>query len=105
MQRVGSLNTRKVDVRVIAATNHDLRSAAAARQFREDFVLPAFDGGNRNTPLDGAQERPSFSLPAHFVARYARQYGKQISGITHRGARSGFPNMRGPVTLREPARM
>ena len=37
VQRVGALNARKVDVRVIAATNHDLRAAVAEKRFREDL--------------------------------------------------------------------
>ena len=37
VQRVGSLSTRKVDVRVIAATNHDLRAAIRDKLFREDL--------------------------------------------------------------------
>lgn len=37
VQRVGSLSARKVDVRVIAATNHDLRAAIAGKRFREDL--------------------------------------------------------------------
>jgi transcriptional regulator with GAF, ATPase, and Fis domain len=37
VQRVGALNAHKVDVRVIAATNHDLRAAIAEKRFREDL--------------------------------------------------------------------
>ncbi len=37
VQRVGSLTARKVDVRVIGATNHDLRAAIAEKRFREDL--------------------------------------------------------------------
>jgi len=35
--RVGSLSTRKVDTRVIAATNQDLRAAIIGKRFREDL--------------------------------------------------------------------
>jgi DNA-binding NtrC family response regulator len=38
VQRVGALSARNVDVRVIAATNHDLRAAVAEKCFREDLT-------------------------------------------------------------------
>src|SRR5579862_9131441 len=37
VQRVGSLGIRKVDVRVVAATNHDLHAAMGEKRFREDL--------------------------------------------------------------------
>ena len=83
VQRVGSLNTRKVDVRVIAATNHDLRAAVAAKQFREDLYY-RLSMVEIETPrlMERREDLPL--LQRHFVARYARQYGKEIRGITHR---------------------
>jgi len=83
VQRVGSLSARKVDVRVVAATNHDLRAAVAAKRFREDLYyrlsmveiqMPRLAERKEDLPL----------LQRHFVARFARQYKKEIRGITHR---------------------
>jgi len=83
VQRVGSLNARKVDVRVIAATNHDLRTAVAEKRFREDLYyrlsmveirMPRLADRKEDLPL----------LQRHFVARFARQYKKEIRGLTHR---------------------
>jgi DNA-binding NtrC family response regulator len=83
VQRVGSLTARKVDVRVIAATNHDLRQAIAEKHFREDLYyrlsmveiqVPRLAERKEDLPL----------LERHFIAKFANQYGKQIRGITHR---------------------
>jgi DNA-binding NtrC family response regulator len=83
VQRVGSLTARKVDVRVVAATNHNLRTAIAEKRFREDLFyrlsmveiqVPALAARKEDLPL----------LTRHFLARFATQYGKQIRGITHR---------------------
>src|SRR5579862_3972271 len=83
VQRVGSLNARKVDVRVIAATNHDLRAAILEKRFREDLYyrlsmvevrVPRLAERKEDLPL----------LERHFITRFATQYGKDIRGLTHR---------------------
>ena len=83
VQRVGSLSARKVDVRVVAATNHDLRQAIAEKRFREDLFyrlsmveisVPCLAQRKEDLPL----------LERHFIARFANQYGKTIRGLTHR---------------------
>jgi DNA-binding NtrC family response regulator len=83
VQRVGSLAARKVDVRVVAATNHDLRAAVGEKRFREDLYYrlsmveiqaPRLADRKEDLPL----------LQRHFVARFATQYKKDIRGITHR---------------------
>jgi len=68
--RVGSATPRAVDVRVVAATNRDLREATKAGQFREDLyfrlaVIPIH--------LPPLRERPGDVLPLarHFLARWA----------------------------------
>jgi len=83
VQRVGSLTPRKVDVRVIAATNHDLRTAIHEKRFREDLYyrlsmveiqVPRLAERKEDLPL----------LERHFISRFAAQYGKEIRGLTHR---------------------
>jgi DNA-binding NtrC family response regulator len=94
VQRVGSLTPRKVDVRVVGATNKDLRKAIAERQFREDLYYrlsmveihpPALAERREDLPL----------LTHHFVRKFAQQYGKQIQGLTRRAeivlARHNWP--------------
>lgn len=83
VQRVGSLTARKVDVRVIAATNHDLRKAIADKRFREDLYyrlsmvevqVPRLAERKEDLPL----------LERHFINRFSVQYSKTIHGMTHR---------------------
>ncbi|MGB9144892.1 MAG: sigma-54 dependent transcriptional regulator [Acidobacteriaceae bacterium] len=83
IQRVGSLQTKKVNVRVIAATHRNLRQAVADRQFREDLYyrltmveipVPALAEHKEDLPL----------LIRHFAEHFARQYGKTIRGVTPR---------------------
>jgi DNA-binding NtrC family response regulator len=83
VQRVGSLNPRKVDVRVVAATNHDLRTAVAERRFREDLYY-RLSMIEIETPRLADRKEDLPLLQRHFVARFATQYGKDIRGITHR---------------------
>jgi DNA-binding NtrC family response regulator len=84
VQRVGSPATRKIDVRVVAATNRDLRAMVAEKRFRDDLyyrlamvevTLPRLADRKEDLPL----------LQRHFVERFAAQYRKEISGITRRG--------------------
>jgi DNA-binding NtrC family response regulator len=83
VQRVGALNARKVDVRVIAATNHDLRAAVADKRFREDLYYRLSMVEIQAPRLaDRKEDLPLLQL--HFVARFATQYGKQVRGLTHR---------------------
>ena len=81
--RVGSLTPRKVDVRVIAATNRDLRAEIAEKRFREDLYyrlsmveihVPALEDRKEDLPL----------LQRHFIAKFAGQYGKDIGSLTRR---------------------
>jgi DNA-binding NtrC family response regulator len=83
VQRVGSLTARKVDVRVIAATNHDLRAAIAEKRFREDLYyrlsmveikVPSLEERKEDLPL----------LERHLITKFASQYGKEIRGLTRR---------------------
>jgi DNA-binding NtrC family response regulator len=83
VQRVGSLSTRKVDVRIIAATNHDLRTAIREKRFREDLYYRLSMVELSVPPL--AERREDLPLlERHFVSKYAAQYQKEIRGLTHR---------------------
>ncbi len=81
--RVGSLTPRKVDVRVVAATNRDLRTEIAAKHFREDLYY-RLSMVEVNVPRLAARKEDLPLLERHFVAKFAEQYGKKIRGLTHR---------------------
>jgi len=83
VQRVGSLSTRKVDVRVIAATNHDLRALMHEKRFREDLYYRLSMVELRVPPLAERHEDLPL-LERHIIAKFAAQYKKEIRGLTHR---------------------
>jgi DNA-binding NtrC family response regulator len=81
LERVGSSQTRRVDVRVISATNSKLHEEAAAGNFREDLLfrlntveidLPALRDRREDIPL----------LATHFLGRNRTRYRKQVSGFS-----------------------
>jgi DNA-binding NtrC family response regulator len=81
--RVGSLTPRRVDVRVIAATNRDLREAVCVKQFREDLFYRLSMVEIRIPSLDERKEDIPF-LTDHFVEKFSQQFGRKIAGITQR---------------------
>jgi DNA-binding NtrC family response regulator len=80
MERVGSSRTRKIDVRILSATNVDLRAEVAAGRFREDLLFRLNTIEIRLPPL---RERPEDikTLAEHFLRRYTRRYRKPIVGF------------------------
>jgi len=81
VKRVGSNETRLVDVRVIAATNVDLRARIAEGKFREDLFyrlnvvaieLPPLRGRRDDVPL----------LAYHFLQKYAARTGREVRKIS-----------------------
>ena len=83
VQRVGSPIPRKVDVRVVAATNRDLSSLIKEARFREDLFYRL---GMIEINLPRLEERREDLqiLERFMVEKYAKQYGKKINGITRR---------------------
>ncbi len=76
-ERLGSTRTRKVDVRIVAATNRDLAEAVAEGLFREDLfyrlnVFPIVVPPLRDRPADVPL------LLDHFLAKFGAEYGKTL---------------------------
>ncbi|HYH86567.1 MAG TPA: sigma-54 dependent transcriptional regulator [Pyrinomonadaceae bacterium] len=79
-ERVGSSQTRRVDVRVLSATNADLKEDAAAGRFRQDLF---FRLNTVEIHLPPLRERPEDIEPlaAHFLRLHAQRYRKNLSGF------------------------
>src|SRR5207253_4481014 len=80
IERVGSSRTKRVDVRVISATNTDLQAASQTGQFREDLLfrlntveihLPALRERREDIP----------ALAVHFLKHYASRYRRQVETL------------------------
>src|SRR5579883_739387 len=81
--RVGSLTPKKVDVRVIAATNRDLRALVGEKQFREDLYY-RLSMVEIRTPRLAERKEDLPLLERYFLSKFAAQYGKDIRRISPR---------------------
>ena len=91
MERVGSSKTRRVDVRVISATNARLDEEIEAGRFRQDLLfrlntieihLPALRERREDIPV----------LADHFLSIHAQRYRKRIVGFDHAAMQSLLEN-------------
>jgi DNA-binding NtrC family response regulator len=80
MERVGSSKTRKVDVRVLSATNADLRLDSAEGRFRSDLLFRLNTVELHVPPLRERREDIPL-LAGHFLKIYADRYRKRVNGF------------------------
>ncbi|HNV22127.1 MAG TPA: sigma-54 dependent transcriptional regulator [Candidatus Hydrogenedentes bacterium] len=79
-ERVGGQQTMKVDVRIVAATNRDLREAIEKGDFREDFYYRLNVFSLRTEPLKRRRDDIP-SLVDVFLARFSAETGKNVTGV------------------------
>jgi DNA-binding NtrC family response regulator len=80
LERVGSSKTQMVNVRMLSATNADLRIECAAGRFREDLLFRLNTVEICLPPLRERREDIP-ALAGHFLARYAARYRRPILGL------------------------
>ncbi|MBI5086287.1 MAG: sigma-54-dependent Fis family transcriptional regulator [Acidobacteria bacterium] len=98
-ERLGSNKTRQIDVRIVAATNVDLRRALEEGNFREDLyyrlnvfpiTIPPLRDRSEDIPL----------LAEHFLRKYSRENGSSVTGISE-AARHKLVAYHWPGNVRE----
>ena len=87
IERVGDTRTRKVDVRVIAATNVDLQEAVAAGRFRSDLYYRLNIYPVIIPPLRERKDDIEL-LVNRFLEKYTARHAKKVDGITERALQS-----------------
>ena len=99
VERVGGRGGVRIDVRVLAATNKDLRTAIADGTFRDDLyfrlnVVPIF------VPPLRERRREIPLLAKHFLAEFAREYGHRLKTLDA-AALTVLESYEWPVNVRE----
>ena len=80
IRRLGDNRVRKVDVRILAATNRDLKEAVRSGGFREDLFYRL---NVLNIHIPALRERPE-DIPVfleHFLRKYNQQLGRAVQGF------------------------
>jgi DNA-binding NtrC family response regulator len=91
MERVGSSKTKRVDVRVISATNAKLTDEMQNGRFRQDLLFRLNTIEIHIPPLRERREDIA-ALATHFLGVHARRYRKGISGFDHNALQAMLEN-------------
>lgn len=97
--KVGSQQTQKVDVRVVAATNINIREAIKEKSFREDlyYRLAVVEIG---LPPLRKRDRDIILLARYYLERYAKELGSKVKGFS-KDATDAMMNCNWPGNVRE----
>jgi formate hydrogenlyase transcriptional activator len=98
-ERLGSIHTRRVNIRLVAATNRDLEKMIADREFRSDLYYRLHVFPIRIPPLRERKEDIP-QLVSYFVQKFAKQMQKKIDSISPVIMR-GFTAWEWPGNIRE----
>jgi len=99
IQRIGSPTAHKLDIRIIAATNRDLKQEALEGRFREDlFYRLSAIAISLPTLIERKEDLPL--LQWHFLEKFAAEYAKNIKGISRR-AQNVLTTYHWPGNVRE----
>jgi DNA-binding NtrC family response regulator len=79
-ERVGSSKTRRVDVRILSATNADLNEEVSQGRFRQDLLFRLNTVEIRMPPLRDRREDIPL-LAAHFLRQHSQRYRKRLAGF------------------------
>jgi transcriptional regulator with PAS, ATPase and Fis domain len=99
VERLGSTQVRKVDVRVVAATNVDLAAAVETGRFRRDLMYRLNVYPIAIPPLRDRVEDIEV-LANHLLKKFMAQHNKRVTGITDR-ALDAMRNYPWPGNIRE----
>jgi Nif-specific regulatory protein len=99
IQRLGSKETLTLDVRILAATNHDLKELVKNKEFREDLYYRLNVFPIQLPPLRERKEDIA-PLAQHFIKLLNQETTKKVKGLT-RGALSRLENYDWPGNIRE----
>jgi Nif-specific regulatory protein len=99
IEPLGSEKSIKVDVRIIAATNKNLKKLAAENKFREDLYYRLNVINIDIPPLEDRKDDIPLFIE-HFINIFNKKYNKDIEGITA-GCKNVFMNYKWPGNIRE----
>ena len=98
-ERLGSTHTRKVNIRLVAATNRDLEKMVANKEFRSDLYYRLNVFPIRIPPLRDRREDIPL-LVSYFVQKHAKQMQKCIETVPA-AVMKGLTNLEWPGNIRE----